>query len=47
MFSPMVATMCVSSSATVRPVPGNGAALIFSRSSPTSSAMFATVCTKA
>ena len=41
MFSPMVATSWVSSSATVRPVPGNGAALIASTSSPTSSAIFA------
>ena len=35
MFSPIVATRWVSSSATERPVPGNGAALILSRSSPT------------
>ena len=47
MFSPMVATRCVSSSATVRPEPGNGAALIASRSSPTASAICVTAVTKA
>ena len=47
MFSPIVATRCVSSSATVRPEPGNGAALIASRSSPTWSAILATASTKA
>ena len=46
MFSPIVATRWVSSSATVRPVPGNWAALRASTSSPASRASFATVSTK-